>query len=55
MFGEKCKVNDAPLPTNDTGKNRTIPGIFLGTTGSASGTCQFMSLETGKRIVRPQF
>ena len=53
MFGEKCEVFTGS--SNDTGGDRCVPGIFLGATGNTSGTCNFMSLETGKLISRPQF
>ncbi|EJK47841.1 hypothetical protein THAOC_33416, partial [Thalassiosira oceanica] len=42
-------------PSNRTDVARTTPAIFLGSSGNASGTCRFMSLETGRLLVRHQF
>ncbi|EJK61698.1 hypothetical protein THAOC_17766, partial [Thalassiosira oceanica] len=55
MFGERCEVFDSPDPSNRTDVARTTPAIFLGSSGNASGTCRFMSLETGRLLVRHQF
>jgi hypothetical protein len=53
-FGAYCEVHTDPDITN-TMKPRTRWGICLGPTGNLQGSHKFMSLTTGKRIVRHKF
>jgi hypothetical protein len=50
-FGAFCEVHANPDITN-TMEPRTRWGICLGPTGNLQGSYKFMSLTTGKRIVR---
>ena len=54
-FGELCEVHDNPNPTNDTEKERTLPAVHLGTTGSPTKTHYFFNLGTGRVIKRHQW
>ncbi len=53
-FGAYCEVHADPDITN-TMEPRTRWGICLGPTGNLQGSYIFMSLTTGKRIVRCKF
>ncbi len=53
-FGAYCEVHTDPVITN-TMEPRTRWGICLGPNGNLQGSFKFMSLTTGKRIVRCKF
>jgi hypothetical protein len=53
-FGAYCEVHTDPDITN-TMEPRTKWGICLGPTGNMQGSYKFMSLSTGKKIVRRKF
>jgi len=53
-FGAYCEVHTDPDTTN-TMEPRTKWAICLGPTGKMQGSYEFMSLRTGKKIVRRKF
>ncbi len=53
-FGAYCEVHTDPDITN-TMEPRTKWGICLGPTGNMQGSYKFMSLSTGKKIIRRKF
>ncbi len=53
-FGAYCEVHTDPDITN-TMEPRTKWGICLGPTGNMQGSYKFMSISTGKKIVRREF
>ncbi len=53
-FGAYCEVHTDPDITN-TMEPRTKRGICLGPIGNMQGSYKFMSLSTGKKIVRRKF
>jgi hypothetical protein len=53
-FGAYCEVHMDPDITN-TMEPRIKWAICLGPTGNMQGSCKFMSLSTGKKIVRRKF
>ena len=52
-FGTYCQVFQDNHPSN-TDKERTVPAICLGPTGNLQGSYLYFSLETRKKITRPQ-
>jgi hypothetical protein len=53
-FGSYCEVHKDQDITN-TMAPRTIWAICLGPTGNAQGSCKFLSLNTGKKLIRRSF
>ena len=49
--GAYCEVHEDPRITN-TERSRTIPAIALNATGNVQGSVRFLSLTTGKCVVR---
>ena len=53
LFGSYCQVFQDNQPS-DTDKECTVPAICLGPTGNLQGSYVYFSLESGKKITRPQ-
>ena len=53
-FGSYCEVREDREITN-TMAPRTIWAICLGPTGNAQGSYKFLSLNTGKKLIRRSF